>query len=152
MKMDPYKIVRGPNGDYWFEVNGQQYYPNQIGAFYLTKMKETAKAYLGKTVSNAAYFNDAHRQAKKDAARRARLDDQSFIDEYIATTLSCDTRSGKQLTIIFSLGGRTKDALIYEFSNGVFEVEAIHSDVSLFKLWRIYRISRRFGFFKPTIN
>ncbi|KAK9666600.1 hypothetical protein RND81_14G197100 [Saponaria officinalis] len=152
MKMVPYKIIRAPNGDYWFELNGRQYYPSQIGAFYLTKLKETAKAYLGKTVSKAAYFNDAQRQATKDAARMARLDAQSFIDEYTATALSYDMSNEKRLIVIFRLGGGTIDASIYEFSNGVLEVEAIHSDVSLFKLWRIYRLCGSFGLFKPLRN
>ncbi|MED6168889.1 hypothetical protein PIB30_015947 [Stylosanthes scabra] len=79
MKMVPYKIVKAPNGDAWVETNGQQYSPSQVGAFVLTKMKETAEAYLGKTVSKAvvtvpAYFNDAQRQATKDAGRIAGLD------------------------------------------------------------------------------
>jgi len=74
MKMVPYKIVRAPNGDAWVEANGQQYSPSQIGAFVLTKMKETAESYLQRTVSKAvitvpAYFNDAQRQATKDAGR-----------------------------------------------------------------------------------
>ncbi|KAK2404851.1 heat shock 70 kDa protein, mitochondrial [Trifolium repens] len=76
MKMVPYKIVKAPNGDAWVEANGQQYSPSQIGAFILTKMKETAESYLGKTVSKAvitvpAYFNDAQRQATKDTGRIA---------------------------------------------------------------------------------
>ncbi|KAK9666601.1 hypothetical protein RND81_14G197600 [Saponaria officinalis] len=152
MKLVPYKIVRAPNGDYWFELNGQQYYPSQIGAFYLMKLKETAKAYLGKTVPKAAYFNDAQRQAVKDARRMARLDAQSFINEYTATTLSYDPSNEKRLIAVFRLGGGTIDASICEFSNGVFEVEAVHSDVSLFKLWRIYRLCGSYGFFKPLRN
>ncbi|XVF67333.1 hypothetical protein PTKIN_Ptkin10aG0112600 [Pterospermum kingtungense] len=79
MGMVPFKIVKAPNGDAWVEANGQQYSPSQIGAFILTKMKETAEAYLGKSVSKAvitvpAYFNDAQRQATKDAGRIAGLD------------------------------------------------------------------------------
>ncbi|WJX20961.1 hypothetical protein P8452_10442 [Trifolium repens] len=83
MKMVPYKIVKAPNGDAWVEANGQQYSPSQIGAFILTKMKETAESYLGKTVSKAvitvpAYFNDAQRQATKDTGRIAEISNGVF--------------------------------------------------------------------------
>ncbi|KAH0895570.1 hypothetical protein HID58_045138 [Brassica napus] len=93
MKMVPYKIVRAPNGDAWVEANGQQYSPSQVGAFVLTKMKETAEAYLGKSVKKAvvtvpAYFNDAQRQATKDAGRIAGLDVERIINEPTAAALS----------------------------------------------------------------
>ncbi|CAA6667536.1 unnamed protein product [Spirodela intermedia] len=121
MKMVPYKIVKAPNGDAWVETNGQQYSPSQIGAFVLTKMKETAEAYLGKSVSKAvvtvpAYFNDAQRQATKDAGRISGLDVQRIINEPTAAALSY---------------GGTFDVSILEISNGVFEVKATNGDTFL---------------------
>ncbi|KAL7002960.1 Heat shock 70 kDa protein A [Sarracenia purpurea var. burkii] len=127
MKMVPYKIVRAPNGDAWVEVNGQQYSPSQIGAFILTKMKETAESYLGKTVTKAvitvpAYFNDAQRQATKDAGRIAGLDVQRIINEPTAAALSYGLNNKEGLVAVFDLGGGTFDVSILEISNGVFEV------------------------------
>ena len=127
MKMVPYKIVRGPAGDAWLEANGKQYSPEQIGAFVLTKMKETAEAYLGKTVSKAvitvpAYFNDAQRQATKDAGRIAGLDVQRIINEPTAAALSYGLNNKEGLVAVFDLGGGTFDVSILEISNGVFEV------------------------------
>lgn len=127
MKMVPYKIVRGPNGDAWVETNGQQYSPSQIGAFILIKMKETAEAYLGKTVTKAvitvpAYFNDAQRQATKDAGRIAGLDVQRIINEPTAAALSYGMNNKEGLIAVFDLGGGTFDVSILEISNGVFEV------------------------------
>ncbi|KAL6338999.1 hypothetical protein AAG906_024150 [Vitis piasezkii] len=126
MKMVPFKIVRAPNGDAWVEANGQQYSPSQIGAFVLTKMKETAEAYLGKTVSKAvitvpAYFNDAQRQATKDAGRIAGLDVQRIINEPTAAALSYGLNNKEGLIAVFDLGGGTFDVSILEISNGVFE-------------------------------
>ncbi|KAL7206150.1 hypothetical protein ACSBR2_018959 [Camellia fascicularis] len=136
MKMVPYKIVRAPNGDAWVEANGQQYSPSQIGAFVLTKMKETAEAYLGKTVTKAvvtvpAYFNDAQRQATKDAGRIAGLDVQRIINEPTAAALSYGLNNKEGLVAVFDLGGGTFDVSILEISNGVFEVKATNGDTFL---------------------
>ncbi|KAL9244774.1 hypothetical protein vseg_018502 [Gypsophila vaccaria] len=136
MKMVPYKIVRAPNGDAWVEANGQQYSPSQIGAFVLTKMKETAEAYLGKSVSKAvvtvpAYFNDAQRQATKDAGRIAGLDVQRIINEPTAAALSYGLSNKEGLIAVFDLGGGTFDVSILEISSGVFEVKATNGDTFL---------------------
>ncbi|KAJ6409382.1 hypothetical protein OIU84_008975 [Salix udensis] len=136
MKMVPYKIVRAPNGDAWVEANGQQYSPSQIGAFILTKMKETAEAYLGKTISKAvitvpAYFNDAQRQATKDAGRISGLDVQRIINEPTAAALSYGMNNKEGLIAVFDLGGGTFDVSILEISNGVFEVKATNGDTFL---------------------
>lgn len=136
MNMVPYKIVRAPNGDAWVEANGQQYSPSQIGAFVLTKMKETAEAYLGKSVSKAvvtvpAYFNDAQRQATKDAGRIAGLDVQRIINEPTAAALSYGLTNKEGLIAVFDLGGGTFDVSILEISNGVFEVKATNGDTFL---------------------
>ncbi|CAN1265608.1 Heat shock 70 kDa protein, mitochondrial [Linum perenne] len=136
MKMVPYKIVRAPNGDAWVEANGQQYSPSQIGAFVLTKMKETAESYLQRTVSKAvitvpAYFNDAQRQATKDAGRIAGLDVQRIINEPTAAALSYGMNNKEGLIAVFDLGGGTFDVSILEISNGVFEVKATNGDTFL---------------------
>ncbi|KAK3015114.1 hypothetical protein RJ639_006794 [Escallonia herrerae] len=136
MKMVPYKIVRAPNGDAWVEANGQQYSPSQIGAFVLTKMKETAEAYLGKSINKAvitvpAYFNDAQRQATKDAGRIAGLDVQRIINEPTAAALSYGLNNKEGLIAVFDLGGGTFDVSILEISNGVFEVKATNGDTFL---------------------
>ncbi|KAF3787173.1 Heat shock protein [Nymphaea thermarum] len=136
MKMVPYKIVKAPNGDAWVEANGQQYSPSQIGAFVLTKMKETAESYLGKSVSKAvitvpAYFNDAQRQATKDAGRIAGLDVQRIINEPTAAALSYGLNNKEGLIAVFDLGGGTFDVSILEISNGVFEVKATNGDTFL---------------------
>ncbi|XP_042498407.1 heat shock 70 kDa protein, mitochondrial [Macadamia integrifolia] len=136
MKMVPYKIVKASNGDAWVEANGQQYSPSQIGAFVLTKMRETAEAYLGKTVSKAvitvpAYFNDAQRQATKDAGRIAGLDVQRIINEPTAAALSYGLNNKEGLIAVFDLGGGTFDVSILEISNGVFEVKATNGDTFL---------------------
>ncbi|KAM7470573.1 hypothetical protein LguiA_008756 [Lonicera macranthoides] len=126
MTMVPYKIVRASNRDAWVEANGQQYSPSQIGAFVLTKMKEIAEAYLGKSINKAvitvpAYFNDAQRQATKDAGRIAGLDVQRIINEPTAAALSYVLNNKEGLIAVFDLGGRTFDVSILEISNGVFE-------------------------------
>ncbi|CAE6092806.1 unnamed protein product [Arabidopsis arenosa] len=136
MKMVPYKIVRAPNGDAWVEANGQQYSPSQIGAFILTKMKETAEAYLGKSVTKAvvtvpAYFNDAQRQATKDAGRIAGLDVERIINEPTAAALSYGMTNKEGLIAVFDLGGGTFDVSVLEISNGVFEVKATNGDTFL---------------------
>ncbi|KAL9251150.1 Heat shock 70 kDa protein, mitochondrial-like protein [Drosera capensis] len=124
MKMVPYQIIKAPNGDAWVEANGQQYSPSQIGAFVLTKMKETAEAYLGKTVNKAvvtvpAYFNDAQRQATKDAGRIAGLDVQRIINEPTAAALSYGLSNKEGTIAVFDLGGGTFDVSILEISSGV---------------------------------
>ncbi|XP_044389351.1 heat shock 70 kDa protein, mitochondrial [Triticum aestivum] len=136
MKMVPYKIVRGTNGDAWVEMAGKSYSPSQIGAFVLTKMKETAEAYLGKSVSKAvitvpAYFNDAQRQATKDAGRIAGLDVMRIINEPTAAALSYGMNNKEGLIAVFDLGGGTFDVSILEISNGVFEVKATNGDTFL---------------------
>lgn len=136
MKMVPYKIVKSSNGDAWVEANGKQYSPSQIGAYVLTKMKETAESYLGKTVSKAvitvpAYFNDAQRQATKDAGRIAGLDVQRIINEPTAAALSYGLSNKEGLIAVFDLGGGTFDVSILEISNGVFEVKATNGDTFL---------------------
>ncbi|XP_020084477.1 heat shock 70 kDa protein, mitochondrial isoform X2 [Ananas comosus] len=137
MKMVPYKIVKAPNGDAWVETtDGKQFSPSQVGAFVLTKMKETADSYLGKSVSKAvitvpAYFNDAQRQATKDAGRIAGLDVQRIINEPTAAALSYGTNNKEGLIAVFDLGGGTFDISILEISNGVFEVKATNGDTFL---------------------
>ncbi|KAL5984994.1 hypothetical protein ACLOJK_038831 [Asimina triloba] len=136
MKMVPYKIVKAPNGDAWVEMNGQQYSPSQIGAFVLTKMKETAESYIGKTVTKAvitvpAYFNDAQRQATKDAGRIAGLDVLRIINEPTAAALSYGMNNKEGLVAVFDLGGGTFDVSILEISSGVFEVKATNGDTFL---------------------
>ncbi|KAK9163475.1 hypothetical protein Syun_004377 [Stephania yunnanensis] len=136
MNMVPYKIVKAPNGDAWVEANGQQYSPSQIGAFILTKMRETAESYLGKTITKAvvtvpAYFNDAQRQATKDAGRIAGLDVQRIINEPTAAALSYGLNNKEGLIAVFDLGGGTFDVSILEISNGVFEVKATNGDTFL---------------------
>ena len=136
-KMVPYKIVRGKNGDAWVEAHGQQYSPSQIGAFVLMKMKETAEAYLGRPVNQAvvtvpAYFNDAQRQATKDAGKIAGLDVLRIINEPTAAALAfgMDKKEG-QVIAVYDLGGGTFDISILEISGGVFEVKATNGDTSL---------------------
>ena len=136
-KMVPYKIVRGKNGDAWVEAQGQQYSPSQVGAFVLVKMKETAEAYLGRDVNQAvitlpAYFNDAQRQATKDAGKIAGLDVLRIINEPTAAALAfgMDKKEG-QIIAVYDLGGGTFDISILEISGGVFEVKATNGDTSL---------------------
>lgn len=135
----PYKIVKSPNGDAWVEINGQQYSPSQVGAFVLTKMKETAEAYLNKRVEKAvitvpAYFNDAQRQATKDAGRIAGLDVLRIINEPTAAALSYGANDKEGIIAVFDLGGGTFDVSILEISGGVFEV-CLH----IFKQFRTQR-------------
>ena len=111
MGMVPYKIVPGPNGDAWVEVKGKKYSPSQISAFILTKMKETAESYLGQKVEQAvitvpAYFNDAQRQATKDAGRIAGLDVLRIINEPTAAALAyCLDKKGSGKISVYDLGG-----------------------------------------------
>jgi len=133
----PYKIVKAKNGDAWVEASGEQFSPSQIGAMVLGKMKETAESYLGRTVEKAvvtvpAYFNDAQRQATKDAGKIAGLDVLRIINEPTAAALSFGMDKNDGTTIaVFDLGGGTFDISILEISGGVFEVKATNGDTSL---------------------
>ncbi|GIL74548.1 hypothetical protein Vretimale_2240 [Volvox reticuliferus] len=135
-KMVPYKIIRAKNGDAWVEAGGQQYSPSQIGAFVLTKMKETAEAYLGHPVAKAvitvpAYFNDSQRQATKDAGRIAGLEVLRIINEPTAAALAYGTDKKEGLIAVYDLGGGTFDISILEIMGGVFEVKATNGDTFL---------------------
>ena len=135
----PYKIVKADNGDAWVEAKGQKYSPSQISAFILTKMKETAEAFLGEKVTQAvitvpAYFNDAQRQATKDAGKIAGLEVLRIINEPTAAALAygLDKAGGKAKTIaVYDLGGGTFDVSILEIGDGVFEVKATNGDTFL---------------------
>jgi molecular chaperone DnaK len=135
--MVPYKIVSGPNGDAWVEVKGKKYSPSQISAFILTKMKETAEAFLGQKVEQAvitvpAYFNDAQRQATKDAGRIAGLEVLRIINEPTAAALAYGLdKKGSGKIAVYDLGGGTFDISILEVGDGVFEVKATNGDTFL---------------------
>ena len=135
-KSVPYNIVNGSSGDAWVEAGGSQYSPSQVGAFVLQKMKETAEAYLGRKVTQAvvtvpAYFNDAQRQATKDAGKIAGLDVLRIINEPTAAALSYGMDKKEGLVAVFDLGGGTFDVSILEISGGVFEVKATNGDTFL---------------------
>src|SRR5467141_125192 len=136
-EMVPYHIVRGDNGDAWVEVRGKKYSPSQISAFILTKMKETAEANLGSTVTQAvitvpAYFNDAQRQATKDAGRIAGLDVLRIINEPTAAALAYGLdKKGHGKIAVYDLGGGTFDVSILEVGDGVFEVKSTNGDTFL---------------------
>jgi molecular chaperone DnaK len=133
----PYKIIRAPNGDAWVTADGKQYSPSQISAFVLQKMKETAEAYLGQQVSQAvitvpAYFNDAQRQATKDAGKIAGLEVLRIINEPTAAALSYGLdKKGSGVIAVYDLGGGTFDISILEIGDGVFEVKATNGDTFL---------------------
>ncbi len=133
----PYKIVKGPNGDAWVEVDGEKYSPAQISAFILQKMKETAEAFLGTTVDQAvitvpAYFNDAQRQATKDAGKIAGLEVLRIINEPTAAALAYGLEKSEGKTIaVYDLGGGTFDISILEIGDGVFEVKSTNGDTFL---------------------
>jgi len=138
IKQMPYRIVRNNNGDAWVEdANGKQYSPSQIGAFVLGKMKETAEAHLNKKVTNAivtvpAYFNDAQRQATKDAGQIAGLNVLRIINEPTAAALAYGMDKTADKTIaVYDLGGGTFDISILEIASGVFEVKATNGDTHL---------------------
>lgn len=137
MGLVPYKIVKGPNGDAWVQAGGQDYSPSQISAFILQKMKETAEAYLGETVTQAvitvpAYFNDAQRQATKDAGKIAGLEVLRIINEPTAAALAygLDKKQGKTIAV-YDLGGGTFDISVLELGDGVFEVKSTSGDTFL---------------------
>ena len=133
----PYKIVSGDNGDAWVEANGKKYAPAQISAFILQKMKETAESYLSEKVSQAvitvpAYFNDAQRQATKDAGKIAGLEVLRIINEPTAAALAYGLDKKKTGTIaVYDLGGGTFDISILEIGDGVFEVKSTNGDTHL---------------------
>src|SRR5918995_1894955 len=133
----PYKIVKGANGDAWVQAGGKDYSPSQISAFILQKMKETAEAYLGETVTQAvitvpAYFNDAQRQATKDAGQIAGLEVLRIINEPTAAALSYGLEKEEGKTIaVYDLGGGTFDVSILEIGDGVFEVKSTNGDTFL---------------------
>ncbi|NGX98891.1 MAG: molecular chaperone DnaK [Candidatus Afipia apatlaquensis] len=135
--MVPYHIVSGDNGDAWVEVKGKKYSPSQISAFILTKMKETAEANLGSKVTQAvitvpAYFNDAQRQATKDAGRIAGLEVLRIINEPTAAALAYGLdKKGSGKIAVYDLGGGTFDVSILEIGDGVFEVKATNGDTFL---------------------
>jgi chaperone protein DnaK len=137
LKHLPYKVVKAPNGDAWVEARGKQYSPSQVGAFVLTKMKETAESYLGNTIKDAvvtvpAYFNDSQRQATKDAGKIANLEVKRIINEPTAAALAfgMDKTDGK-IIAVYDLGGGTFDISMLEISGGVFEVKATNGDTAL---------------------
>jgi molecular chaperone DnaK len=135
--MVPYGIVRGDNGDAWVEARGEKYSPSQISAFTLGKMKETAEAYLGETVTQAvitvpAYFNDSQRQATKDAGRIAGLDVLRIINEPTAAALAYGLDKKKSgVVAVYDLGGGTFDISVLEIGDGVFEVKSTNGDTFL---------------------
>ena len=133
----PYKIVKGDNGDAWVEVDGKKYSPSQVSAMILQKMKETAEGYLGETVTQAvitvpAYFNDAQRQATKDAGKIAGLEVLRIINEPTAAALAYGLDKSEAKTIaVYDLGGGTFDVSILEIGDGVFEVKSTNGDTFL---------------------
>ncbi len=137
MGIVPYDIVKGKNGDAWVEAGDEQYSPSQVSAFILQKMKETAESYLGETVEQAvitvpAYFNDAQRQATKDAGQIAGLEVLRIINEPTAAALAygMDKDDGKTIAV-YDLGGGTFDVSVLEIGDGVFEVKSTNGDTFL---------------------
>jgi len=135
--MVPYEIVKGPTGDAWVKAQGKDYSPQEVSAFILQKMKEAAEAHLGETVTKAvitvpAYFNDAQRQATKDAGKIAGLEVLRIINEPTAAALAygLDKNDGKKIAV-YDLGGGTFDVSILEIGDGVFEVKSTNGDTFL---------------------
>merc|ERR1711865_271380 len=137
MKILPYQIVRAPNGDAWIEAAGEKHSPSQIGALVLGKMKDTAASHLGRIPKSAvitvpAYFNDAQRQATKDAGKIAGLDVLRIINEPTAAALSYGLeKTDGQVIAVYDLGGGTFDVSCLELSGGVFEVKSTNGDTIL---------------------
>ena len=137
MKNLPYNVIDGGNGDAWIEVKGEKYSPSQVSAFILQKMKESAEAYLGETVTEAvitvpAYFNDAQRQATKDAGKIAGLDVLRIINEPTAAALAYGLdKAGSKTIAVYDLGGGTFDISILEIDDGLFEVKSTNGDTAL---------------------
>jgi molecular chaperone DnaK len=134
----PYKIIKGPNGDAWVEAHGKQYSPAQVSAYILQKMKETAEAKLGETITEAvitvpAYFNDAQRQATKDAGKIAGLNVLRIINEPTAAALAygLDKKQASKTIAVYDLGGGTFDISVLEIGDGVFEVKSTNGDTFL---------------------
>ncbi|MDD9333017.1 MAG: Hsp70 family protein, partial [Bartonella sp.] len=133
----PYKIVKGDNGDAWVEEAGKKYSPSQISAMILQKMKETAESYLGEKVDQAvitvpAYFNDAQRQATKDAGKIAGLEVLRIINEPTAAALAYGfDKAESKIIAVYDLGGGTFDVSILEIGNGVFEVKSTNGNTFL---------------------
>ncbi|MES2816544.1 MAG: molecular chaperone DnaK [Pseudomonadota bacterium] len=136
-KLVPYSIVDGGNGDAWVQVRGEKYSPSQVSAFILQKMKETAESYLGEPVTQAvitvpAYFNDAQRQATKDAGKIAGLEVLRIINEPTAAALAYGLDKKESRTIaVYDLGGGTFDITILEIDDGLFEVKSTNGDTFL---------------------
>ena len=136
-KLVPYSIVDGGNGDAWVEARGEKYSPSQISAFILGKMKETAESYIGEKVEQAvitvpAYFNDAQRQATKDAGKIAGLEVLRIINEPTAAALAYGLEKKETKTIaVYDLGGGTFDITILEIDDGLFEVKSTNGDTFL---------------------
>jgi molecular chaperone DnaK len=136
-KLVPYAIVDGGNGDAWVQVRGEKYSPSQVSAFILQKMKETAESYLGESVTQAvitvpAYFNDAQRQATKDAGKIAGLEVLRIINEPTAAALAYGLDKKEARTIaVYDLGGGTFDITILEIDDGLFEVKSTNGDTFL---------------------
>ena len=133
----PYKIIKADNNDAWIEAKGKKYSPSQISAFVLQKMKESAEKYLGQAVTKAvitvpAYFNDAQRQATKDAGKIAGLEVLRIINEPTAASLAygLDKKTNKKIAV-YDLGGGTFDVSILELGDGVFEVKSTNGDTFL---------------------
>ena len=133
----PFKIINSEKGDAWIEAKGEKYSPSQISAFILQKMKETAEKYLGQEVTKAvitvpAYFNDAQRQATKDAGKIAGLEVLRIINEPTAASLAygLDKKQNKKIAV-YDLGGGTFDVSILELGDGVFEVKSTNGDTFL---------------------
>ena len=136
-KLVPYKIAKAPNGDAWVQGRDKQYAPAEVSAFILQKMKETAESYLGETVTQAvitvpAYFNDAQRQATKDAGQIAGLEVLRIINEPTAAALAYGLDKSEAKTIVvYDLGGGTFDVSVLEIGDGVFEVKSTNGDTFL---------------------
>ena len=136
-KLVPYSIVDGGNGDAWVEARSEKYSPSQISAFTLQKMKETAESYLGEEVKQAvitvpAYFNDAQRQATKDAGKIAGLEVQRIINEPTSAALAYGLNKQETQTIaVFDLGGGTCDVTILKIDDGLFDVNSTNGDTFL---------------------
>ncbi|MBE9476661.1 MAG: molecular chaperone DnaK [Proteobacteria bacterium] len=137
LKHLPYNVIDGGSGDAWIEVRGEKYSPSQVSAFILQKMKETAEAYLGEEVSEAvitvpAYFNDAQRQATKDAGKIAGLEVLRIINEPTAAALAYGLdKEGTKTIAVYDLGGGTFDVSILEIDDGLFEVKSTNGDTML---------------------
>jgi molecular chaperone DnaK len=137
LSLSPFKIIKGNNGDAWVEALGEKYSPSQISAFILQKMKETAESYTGETITQAvitvpAYFNDAQRQATKDAGKIAGLEVLRIINEPTAASLAYGLDKKQSGTVVvYDLGGGTFDVSILEVGDGVFEVKSTNGDTHL---------------------